>query len=148
MASFKDILLRRFSFITPIKTIPSIVATPKRIMNPIPAEIPKMVPVIQSEINPPINAKANVMEEIMVSFIFPKLKYNNVKISTKEIGTTVANCFAALSLLSNSPAQVILWLFGILTSFSTFFFASAMVLPKSRPSILKPTPIYRLFPSR
>ena len=78
---------------TPMSTIPSIVATPNRIMKPIPADIPKMVPVAQSEINPPIKAKGNVSEAIAVSFIFPKLAYSNNKIRTKEIGTTIASCF-------------------------------------------------------
>ncbi|MNI82066.1 hypothetical protein D3C73_1387400 [compost metagenome] len=58
---------------TPIRTIPSIVATPKRIIKPIPAEMPNVVPVIHSETNPPINANASVREEIAVSFRLPKL---------------------------------------------------------------------------
>ncbi|MPN29203.1 hypothetical protein SDC9_176654 [bioreactor metagenome] len=88
------------------------VATPNRMMNPIPAEIPKMVPVVQSDINPPIKANANVIEEMRVSFILPKLKYRSIMIKTRDMGTTMASCLAARSLLSNSPAQSILWFLG------------------------------------
>ncbi|MNE87260.1 hypothetical protein D3C80_1844410 [compost metagenome] len=52
----KPIPAFKFSFITPINTIPSMALTPNRMINPIPAEIPKIVPVAQREINPPMKA--------------------------------------------------------------------------------------------
>src|SRR5690554_2461176 len=136
-----------FSFMTAIKIILLIVLTPKRIINPIPAEIPKIVWVAHSEINPPIKAYGIVLAAISVSFTVPKLKYNKNKISNKTAGTIIANCLLALSLLSNSPAQTTLFLDGIEIFSDTFFLASAIVLPKSLPSMLNPTAIYLLPPS-
>src|SRR5690554_7982914 len=94
-----------FSFMTAIKIILLIVLTPKRIINPIPAEIPKIVWVAHSEINLPIKAYGIVLAAISVSFTVPKLKYNKNKINNKTAGTMTISCLLARSLLSNSPAQ-------------------------------------------
>ncbi|MNY10627.1 hypothetical protein D3C86_1436140 [compost metagenome] len=100
-----------------------------------------MVPVIQSERNPPAKAYGIVLVAISVSFMFPKLKYNKNKINSNTTGTIIASCLEARSLLSNSPAHFMVFSFGSFTSAATFFCASAIVLPKSRPSILKPMAI-------
>ena len=113
-ASLSGISLK-FCFITAISIIALIVLTPNNIINPIPAEMPNVVPVTQSEINPPIKANGIVATAIMVSFRLLKLKYNRNKIRIKTAGTTIASCLVALSLLSNSPAHSILLAFGNLT---------------------------------
>ncbi len=133
---------------TPIRTILSIALTPNKIIKPIPAEIPNTVPVTHKEIKPPIKAYGIVLTAISVSLKLPKLKYNKNRISTNTTGTIKASCVVARSLLSNSPAHFITFSLGNFTSFATFFCASAMVLSKSRPAILKPMAMYLLFPSR
>src|SRR5690606_28351302 len=143
-ASTKGIPRRKLSRMTPSRTIPSIVATPKRMINPIPAEIPKTVPVTHKDINPPTNANGIVIAEISVSLIVPKLKYNRNKISNSTAGTITTSCAVARSLHSNSPAQTTLLASGMFVFSATLAFASAIVLPKSLPSILNPTAMYRL----
>lgn len=57
-------------------------ALPNKITNPIPAEIPKTVPVTHKEINPPTKAIGIVIAAIAVSFTLPKYQnYKRVSIS-------------------------------------------------------------------
>lgn len=106
MALFKLDFLK-FSRMTAIKMMALIVLTPNKMMKPMPAEMPKIVPVIQSDRNPPMNANGMLQTAIMVSLRLLKLKYNKNKINNKTAGTTIINCLLALSLLSNSPAHSI-----------------------------------------
>lgn len=108
MASLSDVFFRRFSFITAMRMILLIVFTPKRMMKPIPADMPKTVPVIQSEMNPPMKAKGMVLAAISVSFTVPKLKYSRKRIRSNTVGTINTSCLEARSLLSNSPAHTTL----------------------------------------
>ncbi len=95
MASL-SFIFRKLSFMTAMRMIQLMVLTPNRMMNPIPAEIPKTVLVSQSEINPPIKANGIVLAAIRVFLIFPKLKYNKNKLSFPTDEAVLKSVYLAL----------------------------------------------------
>ena len=112
-----------------------------------PADMLKLVPVINNAAIPPIIAKGTFSSTMPASFILPNMTNKIRKMSSRLTGTTCARRFVALCWFSKSPAQTISFPLSSCTASSTFFCASAMVLPISLPLTENFTALYLRFSS-
>ncbi|MNS23503.1 hypothetical protein D3C72_553200 [compost metagenome] len=88
-----------------IRITPFCTQIPNKAINPIPAEILKLMPVINKAKIPPIMANGTLFNTSKESFTFPKRTKRIKKITSKLIGTAVDNWLVARCWFSKSPAH-------------------------------------------
>src|ERR1039457_5562312 len=112
---------------------PNKIQIPNKAIKPIPAEILKLVPVMNNAAIPPTIAKGTLRNTRPASLKFPNILNKRRKINNRLIGTICCSLLVALCWFSKSPCHTIEYPDFNLTLFSILSWASFMALPISLP---------------